>query len=396
MLISRLGFHPRWSPRVAAERFLAIREALEFQDTDALAEELSGSEVTIDGNPVPVRDALLLCKQALSGQDLEAEFRHLGHCEQDAHNVSAQAELELLWNDNLAFARCGARLKLKCLWKLEKSRWRIVSIVVEAVEMMRRLPPGSRRGRSVAHSSGVVLCAVATHRASGLSDLEQSCRQVGAELVVIGRGAPWFGFGYNKLRALYWFLRSHREECRIVLYTDGYDTVLAAGLDKILEQFRSLGSPIVFAAEANCYPGGAGQSEAEYPPAPTRYRFLNAGGIIAETEALLAMMERLGAPRIAARSCDQWWWAGQYVSGKAQIRLDHECRIFQCLHNATGDVRMAGREPRNLVTGSRPCILHGNGHTPLDPFSSQILGRRKFFQRPRKPRAARANPEAAS
>jgi len=379
MVLARLGLVRRWSPQVATERFLALREALEFQDTDALAGELGESQVILDGKPVSLKDALLRGKQALSGQDLEVEFRHLESREQDAGSICAKAELELVWNDNLTFARCAARIRLSCEWKLEGRSWRVASIAVEAAEVLPRLSAGSRRGRSVAQDSGMVLCAVATHRSDGLKDLQGSCRQLGAPLVVIGRGAPWAGFGYNKLRTLYWFLRSHREECETVLYTDGFDSLLAAGLERILDQFRNMGAAVVFAAEANCYPASPGQSEAEYPPAPTRYRFLNSGGIMAETEALLAMMERLGAPRIPPRSCDQWWWARHYVSGAAQIRLDHECRIFQCLHSADGDVTMAGREPRNLVTGSRPCILHGNGHTPLDPFSSRILGRQRFF-----------------
>ena len=55
------------------------------------------------------------------------------------------------------------------------------------------------------------------------------------------------------------------------------------------------------------------------------------------------------------------------------MKLDYHCQIFQCLHTASGDVALADGFP-NLVTGSRPCIIHGNGHVPMSAYVERALG----------------------
>jgi len=129
----------------------------------------------------------------------------------------------------------------------------------------------------------------------------------------------------------------------------------------------------VFSAESNCWPGGPGREPSDYPPGPNRYRFLNSGGWIAELPVMLKFLRENGAARILPMRNDQAWWTMHHLAHTAEIRLDHHCEIFQCLFESTQDLKMEGRRPRNIVTGSLPGILHANGCISLPPYSDHLL-----------------------
>src|SRR5262249_1013119 len=104
-------------------------------------------------------------------------------------------------------------------------------------------------------------------------------------------------------------------------------------------------------------------------------RFLNAGGIIGRIDYVLRLTEELGALNAGDRGSDQAWWARAYVKHSDRFSLDHHCEIFQCLHSAKADVVLRGGHPVNRVTGSAPCVIHGNGRVVFKPYANRVLGR---------------------
>jgi hypothetical protein len=228
--------------------------------------------------------------------------------------------------------------------------------------------------RPFASSKEVLVCTAATHRTSGLADLEQSCERAGIQLRVFGlrQGSRWRGFKFNKLKTLCWELQKPNPVYEYVFYTDAFDSVIVSNLACIMRKFLALDTPLLFSAEANCYPACLGQREDDYPISPTKYRFLNAGGFVGRADYLLKVMTEWHALNHDAYD-DQQWWPKVYLSGKTQIKLDHGCDIFQCLHKCEDDVELSPSGIRNRITG--PCIVHANGFAHLDPAADHVLGR---------------------
>ncbi len=201
----------------------------------------------------------------------------------------------------------------------------------------------------------LAIVTVATRVERHMPAFLESCRRRGIEPLVLALGEPWRGFGW-RLKRLHGALQGLR--CPYVLMADAYDSILVRDADAILETFARLGHPLVASAETNCWPDAA-KAEA-YPPAPTRYRYLNAGGWIAERCYALTLFERLGVPRLADWVDDQRFLTDAFLADPSILRLDTRCELFQTLEGASGD--LVYRDGiYNRETGTYPSVIHGNG-----------------------------------
>jgi hypothetical protein len=77
---------------------------------------------------------------------------------------------------------------------------------------------------------------------------------------------------------------------------------------------------------------------------------------------------------------DQAAWSDLYIRGEADIILDGRSEIFQSLARvdhrigtANREIAFEGRRVVNRETGSRPCLLHGNGGVPMEPWARYVL-----------------------
>jgi hypothetical protein len=154
---------------------------------------------------------------------------------------------------------------------------------------------------------------------------------------------------------------------------DAYDSLIARGLDCILPTFLAQGTPLLFSAEANCFPASPGQTIHDYPVSPTKYRFLNSGGFMGRIDYLLQLMRDWKVPLCADNGIDQQWWAHLYLSGRTLIKLDHRCEVFQCLFMRQNDVKIRSGEIWNCVTRSNPCVVHANDWCGMDSVRDHIL-----------------------
>jgi hypothetical protein len=359
----------------AARRQLELlRGSLEFQDIPALAVILKCVRISTGGVPIDVLRALEIAQRWFGGHDIELTFTVF-----ESAGAEVRIDVYAVWTDNISFERCSGRFEFLQHWSPALTGWKLTGIDLALAERFVPVAAGSKVGRMTQTCGRVLVFTLATRPSPYLDDLAESCRRRGISLQVIGKGAPWKGFTYAKLQLLYWHLTSHCEDIEVALFIDGYDTIFAEGLDAILTKFRRIGSPVLFAAEANCWPGSRGIEAHNYPEAPTRYRFLNAGGWIAELPVMLALLKQLGAPLVVANRCDQAWWTRHYLAGGSGIQLDHSCEIFQCLFRSTQDLRLSGRRPKNIVTGTLPSVIHANGCISLVPWSDHLLHR--YFRR---------------
>lgn len=208
----------------------------------------------------------------------------------------------------------------------------------------------------------VLVCTVATQSKDGLILLQKSCEKFKIELKIFGWGQTWKGLGWRQ-RVLYQSLRRYRLKYNYVLFVDGYDCIFLYPLKEIMSKFLSLNTRLLFGAEVVSHP----LAPQCYPPspAPGRYRYLNAGGFIGEIKYVLELMSRLGIPKMKDDFYDQLRYAEAFVSGQTEITLDYQSDIFQCLFFASNDLEIREQRIVNRVTGSMPCIIHGNGGTDL-------------------------------
>ncbi|XP_022118228.1 procollagen-lysine,2-oxoglutarate 5-dioxygenase [Pieris rapae] len=230
-------------------------------------------------------------------------------------------------------------------------------------------------------SPDVVVVTVGTEDTHGLQRFERSARIYGVHVEVLGRGTAWRGGdmkrpgGGHKVNLLRdWINQAYDslDSDTLVIFTDSYDVILLGGADELKERFLAARHRIIFAAEPFCWPD-AGLA-ARYPPPDTSTPspYLNSGGFIGRLEDMRRLIR---AAELDDNADDQLHYTRLYLDPKIRadldIVLDHNATIFQTLNGALSDVKLHSSEEgfawlENVVSGTRPLILHGNGPAKLE------------------------------
>jgi hypothetical protein len=362
-------------PTLLQKAFDAVRPRIEFQEWRCLQ------------NVLPDRIQVLGCSQSCetvlariaahvaNGHDIRIVSTNLRDSAVASRHANIHFTIHVSWTDNDSWFAESVEIDVRVSLQRRGRRWRAGAIEVVSISLP---TPSTEMSESDAGSPDcdrVLVCAAATERRSGLGDLEKSCARMQIPLRVFGKGGQWRGFNHSKLKGLYWELEKHHHKYDYVLFTDAFDSLMVSSLDSILQKFLALDTPLLFSAEVNCFPSSPGQKAEDYPEAPTKYRFLNAGGFIGRVDYLLQLMREWNAVNSADSGIDQQWWAHLYLSGTTQIKLDYFCEIFQCLFMCEDDLEVRSSVIRNRITGSCPCVIHGNGGASLGPAADFILGR---------------------
>jgi len=168
------------------------------------------------------------------------------------------------------------------------------------------------------------------------------------------------GMGY-KIILLKIFLDELADD-ELVLFTDAHDVHLSGSHKEIEEKFLEFGSDIVFAAEKNCWPVKAMETQYHtYHDRYLKYKYLNSGAFIGRVGPLKKFINK-NFHTVSGGTDDQTYYTQLYLAHQTQrnlVRLDTRCEIFQCLFLASFDID----EDRctNRVTGTRPLVWHSNG-----------------------------------
>lgn len=191
-----------------------------------------------------------------------------------------------------------------------------------------------------------------------------SCRKWGWQPIVLGTSEDSLEGTPHHLRHHTFKLFRAREYYRtlppdtLVFNTDAWDVFLQGGPDEV--DLTAFSRPIIFGAERNLWPADLLDV---YPPSPTPYRFLNAGGYIGPA-GLLALLLRDCDSAIG----DQEWWANTFLAHRNVIELDYECRIFQPMYGYPAypcnsippELQFEDGRWRNTLTGTMPTQFHGS------------------------------------
>ena len=363
----------RVAERTVADWLEEVGAALAFKRARRPALVVPRRGAYVDGRVYPAGETLGVLWYLVAGaQDIELRV-----VEQVVGRRSrfwvARLEIQAAWRDQQTGCPHAARLRTRAT--LDRSGRRVLRVNVREVTPSPRpsppavaaaLHPGAPRADTT------LVATVATGPHPGLEDLRNSCRRAGMDLVVVGKGSAWRGSTHNKLKDLTRFLRHCRGHHTHLLYTDAYDSLVLGPLSSILRRFQEADTPLLMSAERTCFPGGPGRGPEDYPEAPTPYRYLNAGGFIGRIDYLLDVLDQLGVDKVPDFGSDQAWWTDVYLGGRIEMKLDHRCRVFQCLHASRGDL-VLDNGIINRVTGTRPLVLHGNGHVWMSSLVEDLL-----------------------
>lgn len=214
---------------------------------------------------------------------------------------------------------------------------------------------------------------VATNENDGLARLLQSARHSLFDVKVLGLGTGWkggniakFPGGGQKVRILKEYLETMNEKDDfLILFIDGYDVVFTDRKDRLIEEYRNIGSKIVFGAEDFCWP--LKHLEKQYPfVGPNEKRFLNSGAFIGP---LSYIRKLISMADITDEDDDQLYYTkiflDEVLRKELDIALDKSSALFQNLFGALSELELLFNETtgylHNTRTNKNPIVIHGNG-----------------------------------
>lgn len=192
----------------------------------------------------------------------------------------------------------------------------------------------------------------------GLDRLKRSADRHGWPLTVIT--APWRGWG-TKVHAVADHAR--QSEADIIFYIDGYDSIFIRQYPgNIWITSTDYG---YLSTEKNCWPDAslAPQYPSDYQ---SPWRFVNAGQWTMPRKTFLRMVKE---HPIRFSDDDQLWHTHRFLSNEYNLSLDSGCEIFQSVaFHTPGEFGEQDGQFVNLVTGTHPFVLHGNGGTDMTAY----------------------------
>jgi hypothetical protein len=212
----------------------------------------------------------------------------------------------------------------------------------------------------------------------GTEQFRKSVDRVGLEVYnVFPPGVPHkgngfiYGYFYNAFQHL-------KNDYKTVIYSDGADTFFQNG-------FVPPDDEIIYSVEKQIWP-----PEQQFPRLRTLYneyyntrgrqfliphpwKFLNGGNWCGPIDLLIEWYEKYGLKDLTGDINGQLEQAEAFMKADKDtfpIYFDHACEYFQTTgFENQGDFSLAqdGKSLVNNITGTIPCILHGNGRTNMQP-----------------------------
>ena len=171
--------------------------------------------------------------------------------------------------------------------------------------------------------------------------LKASCVCHNLDLITLLHTSEWNTHKNKDLYLKNYLLTLPKNE--VVLFTDGYDTILIGGEEEILKRYYLISQEqgIVISTEKYCSPDPSLTNL--YPLVKTQYRFLNSGGIIGKVSDILELLEKVSTSNSENEKIvtNQYKWSNQYLWTQVflkekglNIKLDVNCELFQTIPNS--------------------------------------------------------------
>lgn len=229
---------------------------------------------------------------------------------------------------------------------------------------------------------------VASNETEGYQRFIRSAKHYGIEVTTLGLGKPWLGGdmkrlgGGYKINLLRNALKPYKaDDERVVIFTDSYDVLFLASVEKMVEKFKTFEASILFGSEGFCWPDE--ELKSKYPALEGRgTRFLNSGLFMGYTSKVYQMLKT----PVKDTDDDQLYFTKIYIDQQLReelnIKLDHTAVLFQNLNGVEEQVTLAldpdSKEAflKNTEYSTTPLVVHGNGpsKTTLNGYANYLAG----------------------
>jgi hypothetical protein len=200
------------------------------------------------------------------------------------------------------------------------------------------------------------VCTVASKETKDLNNLLKSCCKNNIDLKILGLNKPYFSHSL-KLFYVQEYLNTLADD-DILMFVDAYDVLIISEKNTILKKFFQMKTPLLFAAEKNCWP--LDNVADRFPKSPTPFRYIKTGTYIGYVYFLKKWLQDLSP--IDIYKCDQSQISLHYLQNPNTYPLDFYCELFLPLFKVRKkELKVDLKTIHCLSTNSRPCVIHANG-----------------------------------
>ena len=201
------------------------------------------------------------------------------------------------------------------------------------------------------------LVTVATHSERYLPVLDQQSKDKNMTLVKLAVGKKYTGHFMKDLEMLDYLKSSSVNDEDIVVFVDGFDTLLLANKKEIIEKFKSFDCDILLSIE------NVGSLSFIHSAVfqKVKGKFINTGLYMGYAKALKDFLQEMYTQEFD-KSSNQKTWAN-YLEKKndySRIALDSNSDIF-LNYSFTTTNKIISKNKRVYLDESVPCFIQGNG-----------------------------------
>lgn len=209
-------------------------------------------------------------------------------------------------------------------------------------------------------------------------------KSVGDEKVyVLGTHDGEYGGLGSKPRLLYHTIKSGQIKSKHIIFCDCFDLVFAVNPSQLYLKYLQFATPFLISAERNCFPADLKEDYDKLDSGGSPYRYLNSGMIVAETEAMLSVLESMDAANIPndywdgekmVNPNDQEYYQREFLKQPVPMVMDTFQILCNTLHDVTAD-ELDFEQDRifNKTTQTYPCSFHLNGGAKTGGLREPIL-----------------------
>ena len=172
----------------------------------------------------------------------------------------------------------------------------------------------------------MLILSVATHDERMISVYKASCEKNNCELVLLGYGEQWKGFGWRWKVILKYLKEKEIAENELIVITDAFDSVVVASSTVIEKKFREFKSPMVFSCEpvaSNFQWISAYYRRRVFGPDP----IINGGSYMGYAGAIKKFISRI---KFKDNTDDQRFLTSLYKHVHMSIDYNHELFYHHC------------------------------------------------------------------
>ena len=186
--------------------------------------------------------------------------------------------------------------------------------------------------------------------------LEASCNKHSIDYITYGEGLRWNNWYEAKVTNHIPFLESIDDG--IVLFSDGFDSLMLRDEIAIMQTYESFGSDIVIAANRSPMPMPQLKDRFE---AETSFKYICAGQYMGKREAIITALKQ-HVDKNCVKGSDQSGWAKTHLSGEVDMIIDTHCQLFLTMVKVDLDELTKTEQGYKLEeTGTYPCAIHFGG-----------------------------------